>query len=91
MNTLLNLTSPHKPLLNLLKSAFALSLLLTLLIGCEPRPHYDTIIRNGMLLDGSGNPGATGDLAISGDSIVAMGDLQRATADREMLAAVCSS
>ncbi len=84
MNTLLNLTSPHKPLLNLLKSAFALSLLFTLLIGCEPRPHYDTIIRNGMLLDGSGNPGTQADLAISGDSIVAMGDLQRATADREI-------
>ncbi len=59
MNTHLNLTRPYRPLNHPLKTAFALALLFTLLIGCEPRPHYDIIIRNGLLLDGSGNPGST--------------------------------
>ena len=80
----LNFNKPSGTLPYFLKSVFTLSLLMTLLIGCEPRPHYDTIIRNGLLIDGSGNPGTQADLAISGDSIAALGELERATADREI-------
>ncbi len=45
---------------------------------------YDLILRNGTLYDGSGSPAYTGDLAISGDRIAAMGDLGTATAHREV-------
>ncbi len=33
---------------------------------------YDIVIRHGLIVDGSGNPGFTGDIAISGDSIQAI-------------------
>jgi N-acyl-D-amino-acid deacylase len=39
---------------------------------------YDIIIRNGRLCDGSGKPAYTGDVAIKGDVIAALGDLQAA-------------
>ncbi len=52
--------------------------------ACGGSPEYDLIIRGGTLLDGSGNPGTVGDLAISGDSIVAMGDLGDARAREEI-------
>jgi 3-oxoacyl-[acyl-carrier protein] reductase len=41
---------------------------------------YDLIIRNGQILDGSGNPSFRGDLAIQSDTISAVGDLSEATA-----------
>ena len=34
------------------------------------RPSYDLVLRNGHIVDGSGNPWFKGDLAISGDAIV---------------------
>ena len=43
---------------------------------------YDLIIRNGRVLDGSGNPWFYADVAVSGDRIVAVGDLGSATAAR---------
>ncbi len=36
---------------------------------------YDLLIRNGRIVDGSGNPWYAGNVAVSGDSIVAVGDL----------------
>ena len=44
--------------------------------------HHDIIIRGGALYDGSGRPGTAGDLAITGDRITAVGNLNQATADR---------
>ncbi|HUO15703.1 MAG TPA: D-alanyl-D-alanine carboxypeptidase/D-alanyl-D-alanine-endopeptidase [Verrucomicrobiae bacterium] len=41
---------------------------------------YDTIIRNGHVIDGSGNPWIAADIAIRGDRIVKIGSLQGATA-----------
>ncbi len=43
--------------------------------ACSPVPEYDLVIRGGTLYDGTGNPGVVGDLAISGDSIVVLGEL----------------
>lgn len=43
---------------------------------------YDVIIRNGRIIDGSGNPWVSGDLAIRGDRIAAIGDLGAAQAQR---------
>lgn len=41
---------------------------------------YDIVIRGGRLLDGMGNPWRYADVAISGDRIVALGDLSGASA-----------
>ena len=48
---------------------------LLLLISCAPRPDYDLIIRGGTVYDGTGTPGRIVDIAISGDTIAAIGDL----------------
>ena len=44
----------------------------------------DLILRNGLIIDGSGAPAYSGDLAISADSIIAIGDLTNFTAKKEM-------
>lgn len=48
---------------------------------------YDTIIRNGTIIDGTGAPGVRADLAVRGDRIAAIGDLEDATAGRDFDAA----
>src|SRR5262245_58053823 len=46
-------------------------LLLVSLAACQPR--YDVVIRGGTVYDGSGSTPTTGDVALQGDSIVAVG------------------
>lgn len=46
----------------------------------------DLIIRDATLFDGTGAPRSTGDVGVSGERIVAVGDLGAATADREIIA-----
>jgi N-acyl-D-amino-acid deacylase len=55
---------------------------LALTAACGPR--YDVIIRHGTVYDGSGGPGIAADVAISGDTIAAVGDLARARAALEV-------
>ena len=43
-------------------------------------PTYDVVLAGGRLVDGTGAPWVRADLAITGDRIVAIGDLSRATA-----------
>jgi N-acyl-D-aspartate/D-glutamate deacylase len=45
---------------------------------------YDLVIRNGKIVDGTGNPWFLGDVAIRGDRIVAVGRVPSATAKREI-------
>lgn len=45
-------------------------------------PQYDLIIRNGQIIDGTGNPWFTADVAIQGDRIAAIGRLEGARAQR---------
>lgn len=45
---------------------------------------FDLLIRNATLIDGTGAPPRKGDLGVTGDRIVAMGDLSAASADREI-------
>ena len=45
-------------------------------------PGYDVIIRNGRIIDGTGNPWVSGDVAIQGERIAAIGSLAGATAMR---------
>ena len=47
-------------------------------------PQYDLVIRNGLVIDGSGRPGYRADLAIKGDRIVRIGKLETAGAAREI-------
>jgi dihydroorotase/N-acyl-D-amino-acid deacylase len=52
----------------------------------EP-PVYDVIVRNGHIVDGTGNPWYAGDIAIQGDRIAAIGRLDGASATRVIDAA----
>ncbi len=46
----------------------------------------DLVIRDALLIDGSGAPGVRGDLAVKDDRIVAMGDLTQTKGGREISA-----
>ena len=48
---------------------------------------YDVVIRNGRILDGSGNPFFYADVGINGDEIVVVGDLSAAVGRTELDAA----
>jgi N-acyl-D-amino-acid deacylase len=61
----------------------AIVVIALILAGCSS-PHYDTIIRHGTIYDGTGGPPITGDLAIRGDTIAAIGDLGKATGTQEI-------
>jgi N-acyl-D-amino-acid deacylase len=56
--------------------------------GCEsPKQSsvtYDLLLRNGIIYDGSGGKPATGDVAVNGDKIVAIGNLTSARGRTEM-------
>ena len=68
------------------RSPAILSLVLLLLAGASGASGVDAqersvLIRNGRVLDGSGNPWIRADVLIVGDRIAAVGDLRDATAD----------
>ncbi len=50
-------------------------------------PQYDLLIRNGVVMDGSGRPGYAADIAIRGDRIVRIGKLKNPGGAREIDAA----
>ena len=54
---------------------------------CERGRIYDLIVRNGRILDGTGNPWFRADVAIKGGRIAAIGPLPNATASRTIDAA----
>ena len=60
-------------------NALLLSVLL-LAAACKPTPRCDVILRGGTIYNGSGAAPVAGDVAILGDSVVAIGDIGRATA-----------
>ena len=47
-------------------------------------PAFDLVIRNGKIVDGTGNPWFRGDLAVKGDRIVAVGQVPAGPAKREI-------
>lgn len=52
--------------------------------ACSATPDVDVVLRGGTLYDGSGGPGVVGDVAIDGDSIVALGDIGGLTGAEEI-------
>jgi N-acyl-D-amino-acid deacylase len=70
----------------LLGAAFA-ALLLVASAGASAQQPYDLLIRNGRVLDGTGNPWYHADIAVRGDRIVAVGRLDGARARRTIDAA----
>src|SRR5262245_8141356 len=50
-------------------------------------PEYDLLIRNGTVVDGSGNPWFRGDVAVRGDRVVAVGRVPPGAAARTIDAA----
>ena len=65
-------------------SLIATLLALLVFSCCATEPEYDIVLRNGTLYDGTGAPGAVGDLAIDDDRIAAIGDLGGARGAREL-------
>ena len=59
------------------------TLLLLLALGASAQP-YDLIIRNGHIIDGSGSPWYSGDVAIAGGRVAAIGYLADAQAKRSI-------
>lgn len=61
---------------------------IVLVIACYPshvqQPLCDVIIRNGTIYDGSGSAPFTGDVAIAGDTIIAIGNLDSLHAKKEI-------
>jgi len=57
--------------------AIALTVVI-LILACEKHEPYDMVIRNGIIMDGSGEPSFVGDIAINADTIVMIGDLKNA-------------
>ena len=66
------------------KNFLLIFLLPIILVSCKPEVHYDTIIRNGLVYDGTGSPGVKEDVGISGDSVAALGDLSKAKSTNEI-------
>ncbi len=52
--------------------------------ACNTVVSYDILIKNGRILDGSGNPSYLGDIAINADTIAAIGTLEKATGTLEI-------
>ena len=53
-----------------------LPVVLALALACTQTPEYDVVIRGGTIVDGTGTAGVVGDLAIQGDRIVAVGEVE---------------
>lgn len=72
--------------MNRLLGSLAMAPLLALLGACGAggQPEYDVVIRNGTIYDGSGGPPIRGDVAVHGDSIVAVGDIGPARGELEI-------
>src|SRR6266853_5485479 len=61
---------------------FTLCFTFTVFAQDNPGNAYDVIIKNGRIIDGSGNPWVSGDIAIRGDRIAKIGKLDGSNAKR---------
>ncbi|NBC66324.1 MAG: D-aminoacylase, partial [Bacteroidetes bacterium] len=63
------------------RSFILLVIFMLIVVSCNQSEHYEIIIQNGQIIDGSGEPSYSGDLAINADTIAAVGDLSNDSAD----------
>ena len=61
---------------------------LGLITGCSTTNRFDILIKNGLIIDGSGAQSLKNDIGIIGNKIVAIDDLKNSTAD-VIIDAVC--
>jgi N-acyl-D-amino-acid deacylase len=61
-----------------------LFLFVYVLISCSTPDAYDVIIRDGKIMDGSGNASFIGDVGLNADTIAAIGDLGNAKGIKEI-------
>lgn len=66
-----------------IKTLLLLALLLAF-YNCSEQKTFDVLIKNGQILDGSGNPSYIGDIGINADTIAAIGDLKNAKGLKEL-------
>lgn len=59
-------------------------LFMSLFFGCTSKDTYDILIKNGQILDGSGQPSFIGDIGINADTIAALGTLENAKGQTEL-------
>ncbi|MTI41972.1 N-acyl-D-amino-acid deacylase family protein [Fulvivirga lutimaris] len=59
-------------------------IMLILVTGCSSPQTFDVLIKNGQIVDGSGNASYVGDVGIIADTIAAIGDLQGAKGELEI-------
>lgn len=67
-----------------MKCALMFSIITLLLCSCNNKEEYDTIIRNGMLYDGSGGNPYKADIGINEDTITTIGNLTASVAKNEI-------
>ena len=60
----------------------ALIIFLLLPVMILAQQHFDVIIKNGKIVDGTGNPGYIGDVGIIKDKIIKIGDLSQSSANK---------
>ncbi|WP_241505788.1 N-acyl-D-amino-acid deacylase family protein [Parahaliea mediterranea] len=76
----MTITSREHGLQAALRGLLAAATCYLLPVAALAAPVYDVLISNGIIYDGSGAPGVAGDIAVSGDRIAAIGDLDGASA-----------
>ncbi len=64
--------------------SLACTFLMLSITSCTQPVTYDILIKNGQLVDGSGQPSYIGDIAINGDTIAAIGNLENAKGLQEI-------
>lgn len=64
------------------KKLYAIFLLVFIAASCSAQQHFDIILKNGKVIDGTGNPWFYGDVGINKNKIVSIGDLSKNKADK---------
>lgn len=66
-----------------MKSSLLLIATSLIILSCNSKTEYDTIIRNGTVYDGNGGKPFAADIGINGDTVAFIGDLKNASAKNE--------
>jgi N-acyl-D-amino-acid deacylase len=66
----------------MLKHKFWILLLCLAPIAANAQQHFDVILKHGKIIDGTGNPWFYGDVGITKDKIISIGDLSKANANK---------